>query len=53
MYHAEEADHTLREHTDVLFSNILHLLDTAKPPIKQTVLIIVGSLGKYVSYHPI
>jgi serine/threonine-protein kinase ATR len=36
-----------REHTEALFSGIFNLLETAKPPVKETVLIIVGSLGKY------
>ena len=50
MYHAKEASHIHQKHTEALFSNFFSLLDTAKPPVKETVLIIVGSLGKYVPF---
>jgi len=52
MYHAKEASHIHQKHTEALFSNFFSLLDTAKPPVKETVLIIVGSLGKYVPCLP-
>jgi serine/threonine-protein kinase ATR len=52
VYHAAKTNHIYLEHMEVLFSNILRLLDTAKPPTKQTMLIIVGSLGKYVPFQP-
>lgn len=52
MYNAKEPSHMHREHTEVLFSGIFNLLEKAKPPVKETVLIIVGSLGKYASCLP-
>jgi hypothetical protein len=35
-----------REQIAALFSSIFRLLDTAKPTVKESVFVIVGSLGK-------
>jgi hypothetical protein len=51
MYYAKGANQSHLKHRDILLSGVFSLLDTAKPPIKESALIIVGSLGKYVLFR--
>jgi serine/threonine-protein kinase ATR len=51
LFHMYHANNQCREQMEALFSSIFRLLDTAKPPVKETLLIIMGSLGKYVPRH--
>lgn len=50
MYHRAPATATYTQHTQALFAEILRLSDSAKPPFKETLLITVGILGKYVPF---
>lgn len=47
-YYAAEDAYVFLEQTEALFSSIFRLLDIAQPPVKETLIVTVGRLGRYV-----